>query len=276
MRLIINHRVLSDMEKENKEIPFGAKDSELYKFEYTIPEGYEARIENGKVIVTKKDSEDERIRKELIEYLTHRSEVTGFIDEDKDCKRWIAYLEKQKEQKPVHTEDEKDFLEKEVKAFLCNYDKEFDDDAPTYDIAEHFYQLGKNSQKPAEWSDSVAKEMFIKALERAVKQTKKGYELTDCDKNSWWEDFKAYSGIRPAEWSEEDERIMNNCIEYIKASCLNTNDLCECIDWFESLRPQPHWKPSEVQIEALENSTALNEEQGAHLYSLLCDLKKLL
>lgn len=45
-------------------------------------------------------SEDERIRKELIEYLTHRTEVTGFIDEDKDCKRWIAYLEKQKEQKP--------------------------------------------------------------------------------------------------------------------------------------------------------------------------------
>ena len=47
------------MEKEIKEIPFGAKDSELYKFEYTIPEGYEAEIKDGKVIVMKKESEDE-------------------------------------------------------------------------------------------------------------------------------------------------------------------------------------------------------------------------
>ena len=44
-----------------------------------------------------KESEDERIRKELIEYLTHRAEVTAFVDETKDCERWISYLEKQKE-----------------------------------------------------------------------------------------------------------------------------------------------------------------------------------
>ena len=68
------------------------------------------------------------------------------------------------------------------------------------------YLEKQKDQKPAEWSDSVAKEMFIKALERAVEQTKKGYELTDCDKHSWWEDFKAYSGINSAEWSEEDEK----------------------------------------------------------------------
>ena len=42
--------------------------------------------------------------------------------------------------------------------------------------------------------DSKAKEMFIKALERVEEQNAKGYKLTDCDKNSWWEDFKAYSG----------------------------------------------------------------------------------
>ena len=38
------------------------------------------------------ESEDEKIRKELINYLTHRIEVTT-LDEDKDCKRWIAYIE---------------------------------------------------------------------------------------------------------------------------------------------------------------------------------------
>ena len=55
-----------------------------------------------------------------------------------------------------------------------------------------------------------AKEMVIKALERVEEQNKKGYKLTDCDKNSWWEDFKAYTSCiieqKPAAWSEEDEK----------------------------------------------------------------------
>lgn len=123
-----------------------------------IPEGYEARIEDNKVIFERK-SEDERIR-EAIESIirvygkTQGEWIAGY---DMDTlvvhlRDAFAYLERQKEQKPFPAGDEKDFLEKEVKAFLCNYDKEFDDDAPTYDIAEHFYQLGKNLQKPAEWS----------------------------------------------------------------------------------------------------------------------------
>ena len=40
--------------------------------------------------------------------------------------------------------------------------------------------------------DNNAKEMFIKALERVEEENAKGYKLTDCDKNSWWEDFKSY------------------------------------------------------------------------------------
>lgn len=51
------------------EIPFGAKDSELKGWEYTIPEGMEAEIKDGKIIVREKEIEDERIRKELIGFL---------------------------------------------------------------------------------------------------------------------------------------------------------------------------------------------------------------
>lgn len=48
------------MEKEKDvKITFGAFDSELGEFEYTIPEGYEAEIKDGKVIVRKTESEDE-------------------------------------------------------------------------------------------------------------------------------------------------------------------------------------------------------------------------
>ena len=49
--------------------------------------------------------------------------------------------------------------------------------------------------------------MFIKALERVEEQNAKGYKLTDCDKNSWWEDFKNYTSCtieqKPTGWSEK-------------------------------------------------------------------------
>ena len=48
------------------DIPFGAHGSELKGWEYTIPEGMEAIIKDGKVIVKEKASEDERIRRQLI------------------------------------------------------------------------------------------------------------------------------------------------------------------------------------------------------------------
>ena len=51
--------------EKNIEIPFGANDSELGGWEYTIPEGYEAVIEDGKIKVRKAESEDEKVRKEL-------------------------------------------------------------------------------------------------------------------------------------------------------------------------------------------------------------------
>jgi hypothetical protein len=49
------------MEKQLKEIeiPFGAKDSELCGWEYTIPEGMKATIVDNKIVVKKKENEDE-------------------------------------------------------------------------------------------------------------------------------------------------------------------------------------------------------------------------
>lgn len=38
---------------EGIEIPFGAKDSELHGFEYTIPDGYTAEIKDGKFVMKK-------------------------------------------------------------------------------------------------------------------------------------------------------------------------------------------------------------------------------
>ena len=94
------------MDNKKIEIPFGAKDSELCGWEYTIPEGMEAVVEGGKVIVRRQESEDERIRKALValvEWAECFSE-SGITQEV--AKPILAWLEKQKEQKPAEWSEE--------------------------------------------------------------------------------------------------------------------------------------------------------------------------
>ena len=87
------------------EIPFGAKDSELINWEFTIPEGMYAETKDGKVIIKKTESEDERIRKEIVRFI--QMEVEDEIIGNK----WIAWLEKQGKQKPAWSEGDENILE---------------------------------------------------------------------------------------------------------------------------------------------------------------------
>ena len=65
-------------------ISFEAFDFELSDREIDIPDEFKATIKDNKIIFKKKESEDEKIRKELIKFFK-------FINE----KRYIAWLEKQ-------------------------------------------------------------------------------------------------------------------------------------------------------------------------------------
>lgn len=83
------------------EIPFGAFDSELVYEEITIPDGFEATIEDKKIILKRKECEDERIRKAILNYFTKcwgncKDDICGIHVEDV-----IAWLEKQGEQNPT-------------------------------------------------------------------------------------------------------------------------------------------------------------------------------
>ena len=164
------------MDYEKKiDIPFGAHDSELKGWEYTIPEGMEAIIKDGKVIVREKESEEERIRKELINFILYKAK--GVSEEQEHS--WVGYLEKQKE------------------------------------------------QKPAEWSekDKLMRTVIIQTLERFGGRGTTGMQ----------------------------------------------------IDWLKSLRPQPHWKPSEEQMEALARATnrCIGVDDAKILVKLLEQLEKL-
>ena len=63
-----------------------------------------------------------------------------------------------------------------------------------------------------------------------------------------------------AEWSEEDENMVRyignaiTCKESAKYLEEKGVDMIKAHRWLESFRPQPHWKPSQEQMEALKTS----------------------
>lgn len=73
--------------------------------EIEIPEGYEARIEGNKVIMVPKESEDERIRKALLRCCDDWEKGQFGCMAKEDIPAIRAYLEKQKEQEPLSTEE---------------------------------------------------------------------------------------------------------------------------------------------------------------------------
>ena len=67
------------------------------------------------------------------------------------------------------------------------------------------------------------------------------------------EDTIAKYEQKPAEWSEEDKEMLDAMVDIVANSLYEP--LCprdKMLDWLKSLRPQPHWKPSEEQMKHLE------------------------
>lgn len=217
-----------------------------------------------------RESEDEKIRKAIHIYL-------DWLDGKKDyaprgeytIRDMIAWLEKQGEHANFRNKIEiGDKVTRNEDGVLVNLS-----------------QLNRVAKKQTEqklYVNDNAKEMFIKALERVEEQNNKGYKLTDCDKNSWWEDFKAYTSCtieqKPAEWSEENEKMFEHIIAKATLHFSSINYLDEEeINFLKSLRPQPHWKPSDEQMEVLAWCKPLfaDPKLKGILESLIEDLKKL-
>lgn len=117
--------------------------------------------------------------------------------------------------------------------------------------------------------DDGVQEVWLRWLE---KQTTANEMQTKCKQNA--NDLQTELG-------EEDEKIKNVSIAFLEEfKEKGYENAMMCIDWLKSLRPQPHWKPSEEQMEMLEDAIAyygdswLSRKQKI-LESLYEDLKKL-
>lgn len=151
------------------EIPFGAFDSELKGGEYTIPQGMRARIEGNKVILEPKESEDEKIRKNIITFLDELFSLGKNTNFDKwsksDCAEWIAWMEKQGEQNPAWSEQDEANLQFAIDDFqFCVYNNQF---PVVYNTEKHKEVLAslKSLKERCTWKPSDGQ---MQALELVV------------------------------------------------------------------------------------------------------------
>ena len=174
-----------------------------------------------------KESEDERTRKDLIAF------ICQFAPEHLKTE-YVAYLEKQKEQKSFWI------------GVNCSINN----------IVFPFTARVKSSGKVVTIHDgqlSIDAKRWIKFQSNESD----GYRIYEPG-----ELLVEQKEQKPAEWSKEDESNLQSCIAKIEidmqhwdkhGKTMVDGDI-KLIDWLKSLRPRPHWKPSEEQIGALERA----------------------
>lgn len=228
-----------------------------------------------------RESEDERIRKKCIE-LIKRVIPSGDSQsqESKEILDCISYLEKQKElDKMIVVSPEvwdnaiSDAFENGKKEGEKQKEQNGEDEECTDFTIYHPLKNGKGKYECIPYSFYGSLTSFSEDKDLIDFLRTCFYTEEEC--NEWIEQQKEQ---KPAEWSEEDEQYLLVCKnalnKYQRSDHWDANIISKWLEnWLKSLRPS--WKPSEEQIEALENSTALTEEQGAALYSLIQDLRKL-
>ena len=204
--------------------------------------------------------EDERTRKEIIHYLFYTA--GGLSIEEQN--RWIAYLEKQKEQKPAEWSE--DIIRKAVKEV---------------GLTQHQIDWFKTNVFPPKQEWSEEDERILKGIIGKIDHNQT-YGVSKVGMLSFLQ------SLRPQpkqEWSEEDEKMLVGIIERGSAQippyepALRGEQMEWLMNRLKSLRPVSKeslqsWKPTEEQMKALQNAIALTacDKELVRLYN---QLKKL-
>lgn len=299
---------------------------------------YEEALERAKagkpldeVFPELKESEDERIRKALLRCCDDWDKGQFGCMEKEDIPSIRAYLERQKEQ-PMSAEEV--LIRAGLKPYrdgnqwcvlaggniqegICGFGDTIDE--ALYQFLMEVLKI-KKEQQPAE--------VNVKALLTADRLASAEITGRLKERTEILENPEKYGLCKPAEWSEEDERMLSRCAKSVECS----KEFCDTEtfkdakdvekDWLKSLperfklqpkqewseedeeiwkeifglcnrfgyddacrklrflRPQPHWKPGDEQMEALraamEHNVCYCGCNHHALKSLYNDLRKLL
>ena len=232
-----------------------------------IPEGYEARIDGSKIVLEPKESDDDRIRKDLVNF------IRGALLCEFNRTEYLDWIEKHKEQKSVDYAEE---LKKCKDNSLYFFDK-----------------YVKIKLKPEDWSDEdeAAYCDLIWCIEQARKSAKDENDMG----NIWFAEKwikNRLKSIRPQqkyEWNEADEKALIQLIEngVTEAICkpgskfhFEDEYAKELIEYIRAFNPAPHWRPSKLQMKALLSKLPVVKGGGDKiqdiLESLYNELKKLM
>lgn len=222
------------------------------------------------------ESEDERIRKELLELIKHCYEDGGYALCTDDYKKFSNYLEKQKEQKPSEI-DEYEIIKKHIT-----------EDVLSGEVNTRLKECGwyVTDEKPAEWSeeealdetkqecDSIDIPSSIKTsrketlkniisyfkYERKTTQEEIHISFIPCLENLLKDVENTNS---PAEWSEEDEANWQNYIKQLELQYSKGPNvvLWDDINWLKyvhdkfkslperfNLQPKQEWSEEDYNV----------------------------
>lgn len=137
-------------------------------------------------------------------------------------------------------------------------------------------ELKKIKQKPA-WSEEDER-IYQSIMDDTVQENQLDGKQID-----WLRDIKyRHFSQSQQEWSEEDETRLTNTIIMLKEGAslhFNKKDITKTVDWLKTLKERCTWKPSDEQMEALDNFIYAKypniEKYEAAVKSLYQDLKKL-
>ena len=240
-----------DYEKKYKDLVEAVK--ELQKANPSN-DGIQKWVENN--VPELVESEDDRIRKELLAFCKNRAEKYSNDPKYKNISAWIAWLEKQAEQKLAKQPNSYE-LEEEIEEWLgCEAFPEGTNITPlpkamdiVRETAYHFYDFGRKQQAirniQCTNSQVITPESYINEGQ------KKGVQMV-------LDNPQEYGLQKNAVWSEDDEKKLLCVCAWIKDYPRIADFKDEMytvannyIDWLKFLKERYTWKPSEGQLECL-------------------------
>jgi hypothetical protein len=238
-----------------------------------------------------RESEDERIRKEIIQSIKdnmcviHKEKCLVWLEKQGEQKTEIEYIypkfrigdvivqtQPNGNSQPVRVLS----ISKKIQSYCCE-----SDDHNVYSSipirCENEYKLVE--QKPAEWSkegermcqetiDWFEKKCFPYALES---------ENPARESIKWLKSLKDRVQLQPKqEWGEKDEKIMKRVDSLLYSQCqIHGSEYEELHNWLKSIKPN-HWKPSEQNIKDLEWCADLvKDKMGVGFHRLQVFIDKL-
>ena len=137
-------------------------------------------------------------------------------------------------------------------------------------IRKKLYNTVLGTPSNSDWFGDFTKEQMLAYLEKQKEQQPAGG-----------------SSEKPNhQWSEEDGKDIQEASDYLRDyanNCVQGGNsklyLQSLADRIESLRPQPHWKPSEEQMEALNEiinilAVSMNPHENDYLFNIINGLRK--